>query len=106
MVHGGRPATLDLVDLQRCTLLVCERSAAQGRATVAELPECSLATLPLEASFESDWLGTAVLRGGGAILVRPDGHVARVVPRCDAQARAALQASMEGLGFEAAALPA
>jgi 2-polyprenyl-6-methoxyphenol hydroxylase-like FAD-dependent oxidoreductase len=103
---GARRSTLDLVDLKRCTLLACQGHAAQWRAALANLPECTLAALPLVVDFESDWLGAAVLRAGGAILVRPDGHIARGVQRCDAQARAALQASLEGLGVEAASTAA
>lgn len=103
---GLRRSTLDLVDLKHFTLLVDEHAAPGWQAGLAELPECRPAILPASARFESDWLGTALLRAGGAILVRPDGHIAQVVQRRDAQAQAALQASLEGFGLEAAAVAA
>ncbi len=100
---GLRRSTLDLVDLRRCTVLACGRHAAPWRTALAALPHYAFATLPPAAVFETDWLGAAVLRGGGAIVVRPDGHILRVLQRCDEQAPAMLRACLQALRFEAAA---
>lgn len=77
---GRRLSTLDLLDSAGFTLLA--DSAGRGWRSWAEAtPDIRLVLLDDGIRFEHDWPGAALVRGGGAILVRPDGHIAAAA--CD-----------------------
>ncbi len=76
---GKRLSTLDLLDLRRFTLIVGPtpgRWAPMGE----ERPGCTLVKLPPQADFETHWPAADALLAGGALLVRPDGHIAQHAP--------------------------
>lgn len=78
---------LDLLDDRRFTLLV-SRSAADG-LTGEGLPGPSVKVVVESVDFddaEGSLRRFADLAGGEAILIRPDGHVAAVIPRSQAEA--------------------
>lgn len=88
-----RCSTLDLLDPRRFTLLV----GAQGAP--CELPPgLHVASVPDAAAFEQPWPGTPLLRAGGALLLRPDGHVAAQLHGGASAARAALDAALAAFG--------
>ena len=93
--EGRRCSTLDLLDPQRFTLLVGKR----GDAWRTALPGLHIVTLPDAAAFEQPWLASPLLQAGGALLLRPDGHVATQVDGSGPAACDTLRQALAGFGF-------
>ncbi|HVR53915.1 MAG TPA: FAD-dependent monooxygenase [Pseudorhodoferax sp.] len=98
--EGLRCSTLDLLDAQRFTLLVGTDSGA-WRAALSDLRPLHSVAAPPAAAFEQAWLASPLLDAGGALLVRPDGHVAAQAERCTAAACAHLRQVLADFGFGA-----
>jgi 2,4-dichlorophenol 6-monooxygenase len=90
---GRRMSTLDLLNPASFTLFA--RGVGADWSGVAA-PNGCVKTIVLDETyvFESDWLGLCGLSGGGAMLVRPDGHIAKVVTDASEQSREALAATL------------
>ncbi len=83
---GRRVSTLDLVDPRAFTLL----AGPAWRSWAETIPDLRFVLLDESTRFEGDWPGSTVLREGGAILVRPDGHIAAVAADGGPASRGAL----------------
>jgi 2,4-dichlorophenol 6-monooxygenase len=95
IAHGQqRLSTLDLLDPTSFTLLA-GRDGAAWRSTVSGFDSVNAIILDDRFVFESDWLNLCGLRGASAMLVRPDGHIAKVV---DDDTPASRQVIIETLG--------
>ena len=93
---GRRCSTLDLLDPRRFTLLV----GAHG--VPCDLPSgLHVVAVPGAAAFEQPWPATTLLQAGGALLLRPDGHVAAQIHGNGAAARAALHEALAAFGIAA-----
>jgi len=75
--EGSRISTLDLVDDRGFTLLVGRDSGAwRATAGAAQIP-VAIVELGLDVlDPDGDWIKQSGLASGGALLIRPDGHVA------------------------------
>jgi 2-polyprenyl-6-methoxyphenol hydroxylase-like FAD-dependent oxidoreductase len=73
-----RLSTLDLLDPSSFTLLA-GRDGAAWRSAVSGFESVNALILDDSFVFESDWLNLCGLVGASAMLVRPDGHIAKVV---------------------------
>jgi 2-polyprenyl-6-methoxyphenol hydroxylase-like FAD-dependent oxidoreductase len=91
--EGCRLSTLDLLDPARFTLLI-GRADRAWRAWADEATNLRLVLLDDGIRFESDWPGAAILRGPGAILIRPDGHVAAIARDDSASSQRAFSHSL------------
>ncbi|MBR1217697.1 FAD-dependent monooxygenase [Bradyrhizobium sp. U87765 SZCCT0131] len=99
LVRGGRRlSTLDLLSPVTFTL-IAGRDAAIWRHGIAD----ALCTVELDETviFETAWRELCGLDGRGAMLVRPDGHIAAVVSDDDAASRAAITAALARFGVAA-----
>ncbi|MBN8992121.1 MAG: FAD-dependent monooxygenase [Rhizobiales bacterium] len=76
--RGRRISTLDLVDPVSFTLFT-RTEASRWQGDVVAPYGVKFVNLNDGYVFETDWLKTCGLSGSGAMLVRPDGHVARTV---------------------------
>jgi 2-polyprenyl-6-methoxyphenol hydroxylase-like FAD-dependent oxidoreductase len=103
---GLRRSTLDLVDPSRFTLLCGAAQRAGWSAWMDELADTLCVSLPSDARFESPWLAEPLLRDGGALLLRPDGHIAAALTRRDDTARAQADEALAALGFRPIRTPA
>jgi hypothetical protein len=72
--QGQRISTLDLLDLGHFTLLTGPQDM-MWRTFAAQMKIIRLVVLDSTLRFESDWPAATILKGTGAVLVRPDGHV-------------------------------
>ncbi|HVR51081.1 MAG TPA: FAD-dependent monooxygenase [Pseudorhodoferax sp.] len=99
-VGGETVSTLDLLDPTRFTLLL---APAAGRWVHwhAQLPDCHTVTLPAQPNFAPAWLAHDVLTRGGALLVRPDGHVACLASDDSDAAFDAVRRTLANFGFGA-----
>lgn len=91
--RGRRISTLDLLDPASFTLFV----SPGGTAWRDEVAPFEVTTIELNESyaFESDWPNLCGLSGRGAmLLVRPDGHIAEVVPDDGAKSRSAIVSAL------------
>lgn len=98
---GGKTvSTLDLLEPTRFTLLL---GAVESRWAHwhAQLPDCHQVTLPVQPKFAPAWLASDVLSRGGALLVRPDGHVACLASDDSEAAFDAVRRALAELGLEA-----
>ncbi|MCW5735446.1 MAG: FAD-dependent monooxygenase [Enhydrobacter sp.] len=75
--NGRRVSMLDLLDPTRFTVLAAS-AGPSWRAWSDATPDLQWVSLDDGIRFEPPWPGASLVRGGGAILVRPDGHVAAV----------------------------
>jgi 2-polyprenyl-6-methoxyphenol hydroxylase-like FAD-dependent oxidoreductase len=73
-----RLSTLDLLDPTSFTLLA-GRDGAAWRLAVSGFDSVNALILDDSFVFESDWPKLCGLKGASAMLVRPDGHIAKVV---------------------------
>jgi 2,4-dichlorophenol 6-monooxygenase len=73
-----RLSTLDLLDPTSFTLLTGTDGSA-WRSVVSGLDSVKTVILDDSFVFEADWLNLCGLEGTSAMLVRPDGHIAKVV---------------------------
>ncbi len=90
--HTGRRSTLDLIRLDRLTLLVGPDGGAWLAAAPAVEPALECVRIAVDAADPNDWwTSVAGMRAGGALLVRPDQHVAFRSRSAVAEPRAALQ---------------
>lgn len=91
---GRRVSTLDLLDPRRFTLLV-----AVGAASWQSTADMHVVAMPDAAAFEQPWPAWPLLAAGGALLLRPDGHVAAQLPDDGPAARAELRQALAAFGF-------
>ena len=76
-VNGARRSTLDLIGLDRPTLLVGPAAGAWLAAARGALPAPRCIRVGVDVTDAEDWWGrTAGMPADGALLVRPDQHVA------------------------------
>jgi 2-polyprenyl-6-methoxyphenol hydroxylase-like FAD-dependent oxidoreductase len=74
---GRRMSTLDLVDEQSFVLLVGEGDQVWRAATLAAPMPVRVVELGIDfLDPEGEWTAQSGLSSGGALLVRPDGHIA------------------------------
>lgn len=90
-----RLSILDLLDLGNFTLLAGPAGQAWRAWTAANSDLC-LALLDDSVRFEGDWPGLSTIAGSGAILVRPDGHIAAVVRDDSAASQQLLSRTLRG----------
>lgn len=106
IVAGGAPrSTLDLIALDRPTLLVGARSAEAWLAAARTL-EPELRCVRVGADFEDPdgwWRGVAGMRDDGALLVRPDQHVAFRARGMVGEPARALRAALDAMYVRRAA---
>lgn len=76
---GRRLSTLDLLDL-RCFVLLTGPSDGAWRIFAEQRKNVRLVVFDARLHLESDWAAATLLKESGAILVRPDGHIAIAVP--------------------------
>lgn len=96
--QGRRRSTLDLVALDRCTLLV----GPSGHRWIDAAKTLPLALTPVQLDLDvndpDDWWSTvAGMSRDGAMLVRPDQHVGFRAQRSVADARAALAGAVAAI---------
>lgn len=103
---GLRRSTLDLVDPSRFSLLCGAPHRAGWSAWMEELVDGRCVGLPPDARFESPWLAEPLLREGGALLLRPDGHIAAALPGRDDAALTRAADALAALGFRRSRTPA
>jgi len=96
---GRRLSTLDLLSPVAFTLLAGRDGVAwRGIADPARL---RTVVLDDAVVFETDWPALCGVTGRGAMLVRPDGHVATVVPDDSAASRAVVAGALARFGVAA-----
>jgi 2-polyprenyl-6-methoxyphenol hydroxylase-like FAD-dependent oxidoreductase len=93
-----RLSTLDLLDPTSFTLLA-GRDGATWRSAVSGFGSVMTVILDDSFMFESDWLNLCGLVGTSAMLVRPDGHIAKIVADDSPASRAAIVETMEKWGI-------
>jgi 2-polyprenyl-6-methoxyphenol hydroxylase-like FAD-dependent oxidoreductase len=93
---GQRISTLDLLDRQRFSLLLGTAPHA-----LRESANLALVVVPGAAAFEQPWLASPLLAAGGALLVRPDGHVAACWADAAAVTPEAIGQALARFGFAA-----
>jgi len=76
--EGRRLSTLDLVDPGQFTLLA--GPGGQSWPGFSQGRNLHLQMIDPSFEFESTWPAEVLVRGAGALLVRPDGHIGAVVP--------------------------
>lgn len=101
---GQTVSTLDLLDPTRFTLWLGP-VASRWRTWQAQLPACHTVTLPAAHNLGECWPASDVLARGGALLVRPDGHVAWLAGDDSEAAFEAVRGAMTQLGLHAGATP-
>ncbi|WP_218511086.1 MULTISPECIES: FAD-dependent monooxygenase [unclassified Variovorax] len=85
---GTQRSTLDLLDPARFTLLTGR--CADWSDVAGALPDCREIRLPAKSSFLTGWLALEAIGDSGALLVRPDGHVAYLAGDASAKSQRAL----------------
>ncbi|QDW41543.1 hypothetical protein FFI89_033155 [Bradyrhizobium sp. KBS0727] len=95
-----RLSTLDLLEPTSFTLLA-GRDGAAWRSVVSGLDSIKTVILDDSFVFESDWLTLCGLKGTSAMLVRPDGHLARTVADHSPASRAAIVETLGTWGIGA-----
>jgi hypothetical protein len=101
VAHGQRRlSTLDLLDPTSFTLLAGKDGAA-WRSAVSGLDSVKAVILDDSFMFESDWLNLCGLEGASAMLVRPDGHIARTVADDTPASMAAIAETLGRWGIRA-----
>jgi 2-polyprenyl-6-methoxyphenol hydroxylase-like FAD-dependent oxidoreductase len=79
VTHGQqRKSTLDLLDPSSFTLLA-GREGASWQSAVSGFDGVKTVIFDDGFAFESDWPSLCDLKGASAMLVRPDGHIVKVV---------------------------
>ena len=103
VTHGQqRLSTLDLLDPASFTLLAGKAGAA-WRSAVSGFDSVKTVILDDAFMFESDWLNLCGLKEASAMLVRPDGHVARIVADDTPASRQAIAETLGQWGIRAGA---
>ena len=95
-----RLSTLDLLDPTSFTLLAGSDGTA-WRSAVSGLDSVKTVNLDDSFVFESDWLNLCGLKGASAMLVRPDGHIAKIVADDTPASRAAIVETLGKWGIRA-----
>jgi 2,4-dichlorophenol 6-monooxygenase len=95
-----RLSTLDLLDPTSFTLLA-GRDGAAWRSAVSGLDSVKTVILDDSFLFESDWPNLCGLAGASAMLVRPDGHIAKIVADDSPASIAAVVATLGKWGIRA-----
>lgn len=93
-----RLSTLDLLDPTSFTLLA-GRDGAAWRSAMSGLDSVKTVILDDSFVFESDWLDLCGLAGAFAMLIRPDGHIAKVVTDDTPASRAAVVEALASWGI-------
>jgi 2,4-dichlorophenol 6-monooxygenase len=93
-------STLDLLDPTSFTLLARGDGAA-WRSVVAGFDNVKTVVLDDSFVFASDWPNLCGLAGTSAMLVRPDGHIAKIVADDTPESRMALVEALEKWGVYA-----
>jgi len=93
-----RLSTLDLLDPTSFTLLAGS-DGATWRSAISGLDSVKTVILDDSFMFESDWLTLCGLTGAAAMLVRPDGHIAKTVADDSAASRAAVVETLGNWGI-------
>lgn len=97
---GQRLSTLDLLDPASFTLLA-GKDGTGWRSVVSGLDSVNTVILEDGFVFESDWIGLCGLKGASAMLVRPDGHIAKIVADDTPASRAAIVETLGKWGIRA-----
>ncbi|MGH8429941.1 MAG: hypothetical protein ACREUF_06025, partial [Solimonas sp.] len=92
---GRRLSILDMLDLGKFTLLAGPAGQA-WRAWADASSDLRLVLLDDSIRFESDWPGMSTIAGTGAILARPDGHIAAVVRDDSTASQQSLSRTLRG----------
>jgi 2,4-dichlorophenol 6-monooxygenase len=95
-----RLSTLDLLDPTSFTLLTGRHGAA-WRSAVSGIDFVKAVILDDSFMFESDWLSLCGLAGASAMLVRPDGHIAKIVADDTPASREAILETLGRWGIRA-----
>jgi 2-polyprenyl-6-methoxyphenol hydroxylase-like FAD-dependent oxidoreductase len=95
-----RLSTLDLLDPTSFTLLAGSDGTA-WRSAVSGLDFVKTVILDDSFMFESDWLNLCGLAGASAMLVRPDGHIAKIVADDTPASRTAIVETLGKWGIRA-----
>ena len=93
--NSKRLSTLDLLEFGRFTILAGPKGTA-WRTFADTCADVRLVVLDAGVRFESEWPGAAVTRGSGALLVRPDGHIAAVASDDSDTSRQLLLGALQG----------
>jgi 2,4-dichlorophenol 6-monooxygenase len=94
-----RISTLDLLDPNAFTLFVTAEGAIWRDIVAAA--GVNLVVLDGSCLFESEWLLMCGLSGTAAMLVRPDGHIAKCVANDSAQSRREIVTALRRWGIQA-----
>jgi 2,4-dichlorophenol 6-monooxygenase len=104
---GARCSSLDLIRCDRWTLLVGPDGGAWADAARAIDPSVACVQLAADVADPEDWWGTSAgMAADGALLVRPDQHVAFRARRAANDPRATLRDALVAARGEAAAMHA
>lgn len=96
---GQRLSTLDLIDPVGFTLMTT--GATVWSRLAGELPDCRVVVLPATSCFHGPWLALEAVGTSGALLVRPDGHIAQVAGDASADSVRAIHAAYTSFGMRA-----
>jgi hypothetical protein len=95
-----RLSTLDLLDPTSFTL-IAGSDGVSWRLAVSGLNSVKTVILDDSFMFESDWVSLCGLKGASAMLVRPDGHIAKIVADDTPASRAAIVETLGKWGISA-----
>ncbi|HEX2891742.1 FAD-dependent monooxygenase [Vineibacter terrae] len=92
--EGQRLSTLDLAAFGAFTLLTGAQAPAWGQLA-ARTGHVRHVAIDPTFQLEAEWLASGILKDGGAVLVRPDGHIGACVPDASPQSQRQISAALD-----------